>query len=169
MTKALIKRFGLWSSGWRWAKDEGDFGGGPVGSWCCPMHSITGQEETLERVANALVEWRGWLEELAETFNRYPLTDLKGVDQIRAWERGSVHLIHQVVDRTGAGDVWYGHCAQVLTWFLVRWKVPKTRADRLVEQAIGGRFGSWTEPDEAVVEAVAEELARSVGEFRAGG
>ena len=35
MARAVVDRFGHWACGWRWAIDEGDFGGGPVGSWCC--------------------------------------------------------------------------------------------------------------------------------------
>jgi hypothetical protein len=164
MSRAVVERFGHWASGWRWAMDEGDFGGGPVSSWCCSWDSISEPEETLERVTNALVEWRRWLEDLAERFARYPLAGLSSPDQVALWERGAVHLIHHVVDRTGAGDAWYRHCAQVLTWFLSRWGVAEDRAGRLVDQAIGGRFGSWIGPDETVVADVAEQLARSVDE-----
>lgn len=162
MTQAVVERFGHWASGWRWAMDEGDFGGGPVGSWCCSNHSIDEPEETLERVTNALVEWRGWLEDLAERFDRYPLAGLSDADQVAMWERGAVHLIHHVVDRTGAGDAWYRHCAQVLTWFLARWGITESRAEHLVDQAIGGRFSSWCDPAESVVRDIAEQIARSV-------
>ncbi|WP_186000802.1 hypothetical protein [Nocardia otitidiscaviarum] len=168
MTRALVERFGRWACGWRWAMDEGDFGGGPVGSWCCTVHSITEPDETLDRVVEALVEWRRWLEDLAERFERYPLTDLSSADEMLVWERGAVHLIHHVVDRTGAGDAWYRHCAQVLTWFLARWGVAEDRARGLVDQAIGGRFDSWIGPVESVVGDVAEQLARSLGQTNIG-
>lgn len=168
MARAVVDRFGRWASGWRWAIDEGDFGGGPVGSWCCSNHSISEPEETLERVANALVEWRGWLEDLAERFDRYPLAGLSEADHVAFWERGAVHLIQHVVDRTGAGDAWYRHCAQVLTWFLARWGVAEDRASRLVDQAIGGRFSSWIGPDETMVDDVAEQLAISVNASHTG-
>jgi hypothetical protein len=62
----MVERWGRWVVGWRWALDEGDFGGGPIHAWCCPRDSITSAEETLARVGAALIEWRGWLEELAE-------------------------------------------------------------------------------------------------------
>lgn len=168
MTRAVVDRFGRWACGWRWAMDEGDVGGGPVGSWCCSNHSISGLEETLDRVTSALVEWREWLEDLAERFDRYPLAGLSEADQTNVWERGAVHLIHHVVDRTGAGDAWYRHCAQVLTWFLSRWGVAEDRAGRLVDQAISGRFSSWSGPAEAVVDDVAGQLARSVNAPRSG-
>ena len=71
MSHALAERFGRWSLGWRWAHDEGDFDGGPVGSWCCPQHSITTPQETLARVVAGLCEWRAWLESLAGWFEAY--------------------------------------------------------------------------------------------------
>lgn len=168
MARAVVERFGHWACGWRWAMDEGDFGGGPVGSWCCSNHSIGEPEETLERVTNALLEWRGWLGDLAERFDRYPLAGLSDADQVAGWEHGAVHLIHHVVDRTGAGDAWYRHCAQVLTWFLARWGVADSRAEHLVDQAIGGRFSSWCDPAESVVKDLAEQIARSVNAPHAG-
>ena len=130
-----------WTLGLRVAagRDEGDFGGGPVLNWCCSAHSISGPEETLARVSSALVEWRGWLEDLAERFGRYPLAGLSSAAQVAVWEREAVHLIHYVVDRTGAGDAWYRLCAQVLTWFLARWGVAEDRGRHLVGQAISGR------------------------------
>ena len=159
MAAVLVERFGPWSAGWRWAMDEGDFGGGPVGSWCCARDSMTSAEETLDRVERALVEWRGWLEDLAERFDRYPLYTVPESERRLNWERGAVHLVHHVVDRTGAGDAWYRHCAQVLTWFLARWGIEKDRAGQLVDQAIGGRFDSWVGPADSVVHEVAGKLA----------
>ncbi len=158
MSRALIAQYGRWASGWRWARDEGDFGGGPIGNWCCPRDSITSAEETLDRVAAALVEWRTWLEDLAERFEHHPLAGPES-DRLHHWERGVVHLVHHVVDRTGAGDAWYRHCAQVLTWYLAYWGVEGERAGDLVDRAIGGRFDSWAEPAETTVADIAEQLA----------
>ncbi|MDN3020549.1 hypothetical protein [Streptomyces sp. S.PB5] len=162
MTADLIARYGPWSTGWRWAHDEGDLGGGPVGLWCCTLHSIGTPEETLERVAGALCEWREWLEYLARRFDAYPLDAPDAEDRRDTWERATHHLILQVLDRTGSGDAWYGHCRQVLTWFLTRWDVDRRTADALVEEAIGGRFASWTAPEGKLVHEVAEQLATSL-------
>ncbi|MDQ0602233.1 hypothetical protein QF037_006578 [Streptomyces canus] len=159
MTEDLVARYGRWSTGWRWAVDEGDLGGGPVGAWCCTLHSITTPEETLERVAASLCEWRDWLEYLDRRFDAHPLAGLSAEDRRDAWERATHHLIIQVLDRTGSGDAWYGHCRQVLTWFLTRWEVPPDTADTLVEEAIGGRFESWTAPEGKLVTDVAQQLA----------
>ncbi|WP_460400545.1 hypothetical protein [Actinophytocola sediminis] len=159
MTRAMVARYGRWVVGWRWAHDEGEIAGGPVGAWCCPRDSMTVPEETLARVAAALCDWRGWLVDLAEWFDRFPLTDLPAADREDAWERATVHLVTQVVDRTGSGDAWYTHCEQVLTWFLTRWEVPPDRARARIERAIGGRFQSWIQPDRELVRDVAERLA----------
>ncbi|MBB4890892.1 Fic family protein [Streptomyces netropsis] len=162
ISHALVQRYGRWAAGWRWAHDEGDFGGGPVGNWCCPRDSITTAEETLARVAAALCEWRGWLESLAAWFEAYPLRPADVEDQRILWERAARNLILQVVDRTGCGSGWHGHCRQVLTWFLARWGVAPHIAQNLVDEAIGGRFSSWTGPDAVLVDDIAEQLALSL-------
>ncbi|GHG05726.1 Fic family protein [Streptomyces filamentosus] len=162
MSYALVQQYGRWTVGWRWSHDEGDVDGGPVGHWCCPRDSITTPEETLDRVAAALREWREWLEYLADRFEAYPL-DLADIeDQRILWERAARNLILQVVDRTGCGSGWHGHCRQVLTWFLNRWGVAPDVARSLVDEAIGGRFHSWIGPDTVVVDDVAEQLALSL-------
>ncbi|WP_406300883.1 Fic family protein [Embleya sp. NBC_00888] len=162
MSHALVRQYGRWSVGWRWAHDEGDFDGGPVGNWCCPRDSITAPEETLVRVVAALCEWRGWLESLAGWFEAYPLNLADVEEQRILWERAARNLILQVSDRTGCGSGWHRHCHQVLTWFLSRWGVAPGVARDLVDQAIGGRFLSWTGPDTVLVEDVAERLAHSL-------
>lgn len=162
MSYALIERYGRWAAGWRWAHDEGDFDGGPVGNWCCPRDSISTPSETLDRVTAALCEWRAWLEDIAGWFDRYPL-DLADVEDQRTWwERTARNLILQVVDRTGCGSGWHGHCAQVLRWFLERWHVAPGLTPELVNQAIGGRFHSWTGPDSVLVDDIAERLSLSL-------
>lgn len=162
MSHALAERYGRWTAGWRWAHDEGDFDGGPVGNWCCPRDSITTPQETLARVVAALCEWREWLESLAGWFDAYPLNLAEVDDQRMLWERAARNLIVQVTDRTGCGSGWHGHCRQVLTWFLSRWNVAPDVAEKLVDEAIGGRFESWTGPDLALVEDVAERLSLSL-------
>ncbi|MFE7599514.1 Fic family protein [Streptomyces sp. NPDC057494] len=162
MTYALMERYGRWVAGWRWAHDEGDFDGGPVGSWCCPQHSITTPDETLDRVVAALCEWRAWLESLAERFDAYPLDPSVIEDQRILWERAARSLIQQVVDRSSCGSGWHTHCRQVLTWFLSRWGVAPDVARGLVDEAVGGRFHSWTSPDPVLIDDVAERLARTL-------
>ncbi|MEV0122092.1 Fic family protein [Streptomyces sp. NPDC050703] len=162
MSQALVEHYGRWTLGWRWAHDKGDFDGGPVGSWCCPRDSVTTPDETLARVVAALCEWRGWLESLAGWFDAYPLEPADIGDQRILWERAARNLILQVTDRTGCGSGWYGHCHQVLTWFLSHWGFAPDTARDLVDQAIGGRFLSWTGPDIVLVDDVAERLSLSL-------
>lgn len=162
MSQALAERYGQWAVGWRWSHDEGDFDGGPVGSWCCPKDSVTVPEETLDRVVAALCEWREWLEDLADRFEAYPLEVADVEEQRVLWEGAVRKIVLQVADRTGGGSGWYGHCRQVLTWFLARWGVAPALARELVDEAIGGRFKSWAEPDAVLVDDVAERLAGSL-------
>ncbi|WP_329419194.1 Fic family protein [Streptomyces sp. NBC_01693] len=162
VTYAFVRRYGIWTVGWRWAHDEGDFDGGPVGHWCCPMHSVTTPEETVARVTAALCEWREWTESLARWFDTYPLDMAAVEDQRILWERTARNLILHVVDRTGCGSGWYGHCRQVLTWFLSRWGVEPGLARELVDRAVGGRFRSWTGPNPVLVDDIAERLAGSL-------
>ncbi|MFJ7250304.1 Fic family protein [Kitasatospora sp. NPDC098652] len=158
MTHVLIEHYGRWAAGWRWSVGEGDVDGGPVGNWCCGSHSITTTEQTLDRVVASLCEWRDWLEHLARWFEAYPLDpETLAADRI-LWERTARNLILHVADRTGAESGWYGHCRQVLGWFLSHWGVDPEVAERLVEQAVGGRFKSWTAPDSVLAEEVAERL-----------
>ena len=162
MSHALAEHYGGWAVGWRWAHDEGDFDGGPVGSWCCPSHSVDTPEATLDRVVAGLCEWRNWLEQLARWFEAYPLDLTALADQRILWENTTRNLILHVTDRTGCGSGWYGHCDQVLTWFLARRHVDPEVAQRLVTQAVGGRFRSWTGPDRVLLDDIAERIAESL-------
>ncbi|MEW2140428.1 Fic family protein [Streptomyces sp. NPDC005409] len=158
MTYALVEHYGQWAAGWRWSNGEGDVDGGPVGSWCCGSHSITTPQQTLGRVVAALCEWRDWLERLVEWFEAYPLNpETLAADRI-LWESAARNVILHVADWTGAESGWYGHCQQVLGWFLTYWGVAPETAENLVRQAVGGRFKSWTAPDTVLAADIAERL-----------
>ncbi|MDV9188899.1 hypothetical protein R6L23_11855 [Streptomyces sp. SR27] len=62
-----------------------------------------------------------------------------------------------------AESAWYGHCEQVLGWFLAHNGVEEEQAGEIAEGAIGGRFGSWIAPDATVVDAVSSQFARAIG------
>ncbi|MEU4668376.1 hypothetical protein AB0F91_10470 [Amycolatopsis sp. NPDC023774] len=153
---ALDERLGPWTRGWAWARDEGDFGGGPVTAWCCGAHSVTTPTETSARALTALREWRGWLERLADLFPTHALPAGSEEERLAAWERAVPVLVDKVVDRTGAGDAWYRHCAQVLEWFLTYHGIADVG---LVEEAIGGRFQSWSAPEDSEVTDLARRIA----------
>ena len=92
VTGSLVAQYGRWACGWRWARDEGEIGGGPITSWCCPSHSIASPDVTAARVGDALVEWREWLEELGTRFAGCALPASPGTTQHDAWERAVPNL-----------------------------------------------------------------------------
>jgi hypothetical protein len=160
VTTALVGRYGRWAVGWCWAVGESDFDGGVVTAWCCLEDSITTPEETLARVAAALVEWHGWLVELAERFDRFlPLPD---EDALAGWQRAVVHLVTVVGERTRYESGWHSSCRTVLGWFLSAAGVEENRHEELTTYAIGGRFSSWIEPSPDTVRSVAGRLAERV-------
>ncbi|MEU0275774.1 hypothetical protein ABZ129_28755, partial [Streptomyces sp. NPDC006307] len=69
-------------------------------------------------------------------------------------------------DRTQAESGWYGHCMQVLRWFLAYNGINESQSEEIVKNAVGGRFGSRIAPDVAVVGAVSSRFARGVGGIR---
>ncbi|WP_405490609.1 hypothetical protein [Streptomyces sp. NBC_00096] len=162
----LSSRYGPWAYGWNWSMGEGDWDGGVVWSWCCGSHSLRESQEVPGKVVAALLEWRGWLEDLAERFG-YLAPPEGATPEERSWhlERATVRLVTMVADRTQTESGWYTHCAQVLGWFLSSTGLGPDQAAALVQQAIGGRFESWTSPRRTVIEAVGEDLAvRLTGE-----
>ncbi|MEV4628246.1 hypothetical protein AB0J90_18425 [Micromonospora sp. NPDC049523] len=155
----FTERYGVWTVGWRWSVGEGDLDGGPVGNWCCFPHSVATPDQTAATVAAALIEWRDWLQDIAERFDRFlPLA----ADDLDGWERAVAHLVTAVGDRTRYESAWYGCCTTVLGWFLEAAGIAASEHGKLLEHAIGGRFASWAEPDRKLVASVAERLAGQV-------
>jgi hypothetical protein len=172
VTARLAERFGPWVSGWRWARDEGDFGGGPVSSWCCPPHSYWREHErTLEptgrRILAALGEWRAWIETLAARFD--VLAPAAVEDLPVAFELAAGVLIADVAEQTGAGDAWHIHALQVLTWYLERHGFDEEVAVLVVDEVLSGRFESWIGPDPALVQEVCPKLREKVADWRGSG
>ena len=166
VNEALAVRFGRWSGGWAWGRDESDLGGGPVGSWCCLQHSVGTPEQTTQRAHDALCEWRRWLDTLAGLFDTLTMPAEPPHERVAAWERAVTVLVTGVVEQTDAGDAWYQHCAQVLDWFLAHQGVPEAKRSGLVEDAIGGRFESWVEPPPELVTDIGHRIAVTVEKRR---
>ncbi|NBE56689.1 hypothetical protein GUY60_35750 [Streptomyces sp. YC537] len=170
VTRLLVARYGRWACGWHWSYGEGG-GGGVVTSWCCDADSVGEAVPTAAAVVASLLEWRDWLEELADRFKQLappddldtsaPDADPRTVAADRSWhvERAATRLVTVVMDRTGAECAWYTLCRTVLTWFLSSTGMTAEQADAAVERAIGGRFESWTTPAPTVVTTVGEDLA----------
>ncbi|WP_051833606.1 hypothetical protein [Streptomyces katrae] len=168
VTDFLVSRYGRWACGWNWSLGEGDFDGGVVEAWCCASHSVTTKEATAPLVVAALLEWRGWLEDLAERFSALTPPEQPGGHGVDAWhwERACTRLVTAVADRTHADSGWYAHCMQVLGWFLAYNGIDEERAREIVKTAVGGRFDSWIAPDVTVVARVSSGFARTIGDGR---
>jgi hypothetical protein len=159
VTWGLVEHFGRWAAGWEGLGTGHSHGGGPAQRWCCGEDSITTPERTLEAVAGALLDWRAYLEELAERFARHlPLPEDPRA-AFAAWEAAVGDLVAMAMAHTGSEENWYGNSGRVLNWFLSAAGVPDYRAGVMVEDAIGGRFQSWATPTGAEVADVAEALA----------
>lgn len=163
MSADLVDHYGPWASGWCWSVGEGDLDGGPVRAWCCAHHSITTPEATLRAVGDALVDWRRWLAELSAQFTRLLPTVGNAIEEATrdAWQHAFAHLITVVVERTAAESMWYGHCRQVLAWFLTAAGVPEPHHS-LIDDAVGERFESWVPPSDDVIADVAGRLVRGL-------
>jgi hypothetical protein len=66
VTVLLVSRYGRWACGW----DYSVHNGGPVDAWCCDADSVGEAQETAEHVVTCLLEWRDWLEDVAERFEQ---------------------------------------------------------------------------------------------------
>ncbi|MFF0084857.1 hypothetical protein ACFYR1_34935 [Streptomyces canus] len=76
-------------------------------------------EATAAKVVAARLEWRDWLEQLAERFAQCaPPAGADAEERSRHLDRATTRLVTVVVDGTGAECGWYGPCRTVLTWFL---------------------------------------------------
>ncbi|MET7645847.1 hypothetical protein ABZS83_19865 [Streptomyces sp. NPDC005426] len=124
---------------------------------------MTTAEETAPLVVAGLLEWRAWLEDLAERFAALapPSHSTEATADPWHWERACTRLVTVVADRTQAESGWYGHREQVLGWFLAYNGVEEKQASEIAEGAIGGRFGSWIAPDATQVDAVSSKFARA--------
>ncbi|MFK0050012.1 hypothetical protein ACIQU4_39080 [Streptomyces sp. NPDC090741] len=168
VTDFLVGQYGPWACGWNWSVGEGDTDGGVVEVWCCSSHSVTTKEATAPLVVAALLEWRDWLEDLAERFSALTPPAQPGGQAVDPWhwERACTRLVTAVADRTQADSGWYTHCMQVLGWFLAYNGIDEERAREIVKTAVGGRFDSWIAPDATVVDAVSSGFARTIGKSR---
>ncbi|MEU2616795.1 hypothetical protein ABZ642_01315 [Streptomyces sp. NPDC007157] len=153
---AIVRdRYGNWAQGWNWCYRYG----GPIGSWVTGPSSVTTPEETATRVVAALLEWRQWLEAMAQRFAELAPPP-EASPEHRSWylERACVRLVTLTLD-TGAEGAWYGQAALVLRWFLGTTGMDRGEAEQAVESAIGGRFESWITPGHVLIESVGEDLA----------
>ncbi|MEW2316531.1 hypothetical protein [Streptomyces bauhiniae] len=153
---AIVRdRYGNWAQGWNWCYRYG----GPIGSWVTGTSSVTTPDETANNVVGALLEWRRWLEALARRFAELaPPPDVSAEERSWHLERASVRLVTMALD-SGAEGGWYGQAARSLGWFLTSMGMDSAEAEQAVDRAIGGRFKSWADPGQLVIDSVGEDLA----------
>jgi hypothetical protein len=163
--RRLLAAYGPWVAGWTWAASEPG-GGGPVRGWCCAPHSLLSKRPgepaaSVERVVGAVAEWRAFLVELKGRFG-----DLRRASADRAVEDAvefaAARLLPFVIERTDAEDAWYQTFARIVSWFLEDAGHDADRVGPLVGAALGGRFASWTAPDERTAQAVCADVGRLV-------
>ncbi|GAB3835454.1 hypothetical protein [Dactylosporangium cerinum] len=140
VTLGLVDRYGRWAADWQEPATGHTADGGLTLRWCCARHSITTREQTLATIAGALLDWRSYLEEVAECFARHlPLPD-EPQAAFAAWETAVGDLVATAAARTASAEHWYGDSGRVLTWFLAAAGVPDHLCRAMVDDAIGGRF-----------------------------
>ncbi len=152
ITQAFVSHYGRWACGWNYSLKDGQ-----KSAWCCPNHSFSTPDVTAGRIQGALIEWRQWIETLASRFDTFKATPQE--DLTTAFERAAVLLVTDVVEYTEATEAWYGHCEQVLGWYLEMSGVSVEQARELISAAIGGRFESWIAPDDCIIDDVANQIA----------
>ena len=169
LDQALIAVYGRWVAGWNWAASEPG-GGGPVRAWCCARDSILRTDEpteaTIDRVAQAVREWREFLERLAQmqASIRDEVAALPPEDAI---ERAAARYLPFVLERTGAEDAWYGTFNTVLAWHLQALGHNEDRVETAIREITSGRFESWSAPSTAIAADVCADLGLRVAEVLA--
>lgn len=154
---ALSERYGPWAYCWHWTPGESDRLGRVT-------RRVPPPAEVPAFVADSLLAWRRWLEDLAELFDRLlPLPDparSAGPGGVATWEAAVAQVVRTVIAPVVDGDGWQGWCRRVLQWFLTAAAVPADSAAALVDGAIEKWFDDWVIPTTAIVDDVAERLAR---------
>ncbi|WP_018352234.1 hypothetical protein [Longispora albida] len=119
VSRGLAERYGRWAAGWSWGIGSGDYGGESSMLWGTDMYSITTPGETIARVANCLIRWRNWLEDVAWHFDQLlpmPGPEAAPAVAFAAWEAAGVRLAHAAGSSTDI-DNWGGWVWRVYFWF----------------------------------------------------
>ncbi|WP_158786385.1 hypothetical protein [Streptomyces sp. NRRL F-5065] len=152
IARGLAEHYGSWAFGWYDAVDEHPYSGAIIRSLPASGLGSGELEQQVERYTSALLQWRAWLEELASLFAQFaPGPDADDEERRRLRERAVAPLVTLVVERTGAGELWLGACAQALTWYLESTGIPPGEAEELADEVVDSEFESWVAPDAEVV------------------
>lgn len=162
--RSFIEAYGDWAAGWCFSRGEGSLDGGVITAWCCPSHSVlcSGPLDdvtfTAQNAANGLMQWHEHLKEVKQLFRRLKKPRRDSADHAALdLHSATSRIISYVVEATAAESGWHGYAHMVLSWYLQSLRVVSVKASQEVaSQAISGRFRSWTTPDKATVDAVAD-------------
>ncbi|WP_338696729.1 hypothetical protein V2W30_14455 [Streptomyces sp. Q6] len=164
IAQGLAEHYGTWAFGWYTAMQLYPDSGTVIRELPPCGLGARDLDQQARRYTDALLQWRGWLEELAAAFAPFvPGPDSDAATRRQLRESGVAALVTLVVERTQAGELWLGTCAQALTWFLEATGVPVAEAEELVDDIVDGEFASWVAPD---AEAIGR-ARKAVGEHRA--
>ncbi|MFI6877493.1 hypothetical protein ACIBL6_29015 [Streptomyces sp. NPDC050400] len=159
VARGLAGHFGVWAYGWLGAAQECPDSGSVITSLPPSGLGARDLEAQAQRYTGALVQWRAWLEELAGAFARLaPDVDADAEDARRRRERGVAPLVALVVERTQAGELWLGPCAQALGWFFECTGMSTEDAEDLADEVVDAHFENWIAPGQEAL-----DRARSAG------
>jgi hypothetical protein len=164
IARGLAEHYGSWAYGWYNNVDESPHSGVIIRELPTSGLGSDGLEQQAQRYTSALLQWRAWLEELATVFAQFaPGPDKDSEETLRLRERAVAPLVTLVVERTGAGELWRGACAQALTWYFESTGMSSLEAEELADEVVDSAFESWIAPD---AEAI-DRAGRAVGEHGA--
>ncbi|MFD9224778.1 hypothetical protein ACFWDI_33365 [Streptomyces sp. NPDC060064] len=147
----LAQRYGGWAGGWAWATDPEPHSGATIHSMSLPVPEVRGPEKKTEWFSDILLQWRAWLEQVAEM-----LKELSDAPR----ELGVAPVVALVEKQTGGGERWLAECSQVLTWYLESTGVPTRQAEDVADDLAYQHLREWG----AVREHEVVSLARAVGQ-----
>ncbi|MEV1026781.1 hypothetical protein [Streptomyces sp. NPDC050264] len=164
VARGLAEHFGAWAYGWLGAAQEYPDSGSVITSLPPSGLGAGDLDAQAQRYTSALLQWRAWLEELAGTFARLaPDSDAGAGEMSRLREHGVAPLVTLVVERTQAGELWRGTCAQALGWFFEYTGMQAEDAEDLADDVVDSHFESWVAPDEDAL----DQARSAVGEHGA--
>ena len=146
LTEALVGHYGPWVRGWYWLPRRPDQ---PL-RWNFWVPVSTSAAESWPLIADAILEWRRWLEELAARFRKFP-PDRR--------ETAIAELLTTTAARIADADEWQGLSGIVVSWFLQAGGVPAARATELVDRALTDHFDKWIHLTAEDAAAMAAQIA----------
>ncbi|MHC5902666.1 hypothetical protein ACVNF4_01920 [Streptomyces sp. S6] len=149
ISEGLGRCFGDWAYWAVDAFDESPYSGSVIRD--IPTRSGD-PEQMAQRYTSVLLQWRGWLEELAAAFASSAPPPGADEDEIRRTRAHAVApLVTLVVERTGAGELWRAPCADAIAWYLESTGMPADKAEELADEVVDSEFESWISPDAEAV------------------